>query len=373
MNKSDSDVKTVADIARLAGVSPSTASRALRDSPLISQETKARVRQIAAEHGYRPHRGARNLRLKRSNTVVLIIPLDIADEVTMSDPFVLKFLGEVGLALRDRGFDLLLSHLNFVDRRIDDDYFHTGLADGAILLGRGGSEQGHEASELLQETGVPFVVWGPEHPEQEYCSVGIDNVAAGADVVHHLVRHGRKRIAIIADALEEERQESYLRYQGYRKGLEANGLPFDETLVEHASFSPRSGETAVRRLLQRGAKFDALFVAYSDAVAVAALRTLCAAGRRVPEDIAVVGFDNIPLGAYTWPSLTTVSQRLRDGGAALLVEKLLQLVAGQEAAPVMLPGRLIVRQSCGARPIVEATPNGGQDGRARQRTTAEAD
>ncbi len=255
--------------------------------------------------------------------------------------------------MRDHGYDMLVSQMNTAGSQIDDRYIHSGLADGAILLGRGKSASGKTDPLLtnLVASGVPFVVWGPAFKNQSYCSVGIDNVSSANQAVKHLAKLGRRRIAIITDNLEDEFTESHLRYQGYCQALAQLGLPLDKNLVGHASSAAKSGHTAALQILQSAPNLDAIFAAHSDVAAISAMQALRHANLRIPEDVAVVGFDNIEIGEYTSPPLTSVSQRIQEGGAHLLVQKLLQLIDGQEAEPVMMEGRLIVRQSCGAIPF----------------------
>ena len=336
--------KTMKDIARLAGVSSSTASRALQDSPLISEATKEKVRHIAKKHGYRPHLGARNLRLKKTNTVVAILPFQFGDESVLANPYILKMLGEVGSSLRTYGYDLLLSRLEDIEPTIDDLYIHGGLADGAIIMGRGEGEP--EKLAALTATGIPFVVLGPHYEDQNYCSVGIDNVASAHKAVTHLLKLGRRRIAIIADNFDNLYKEGYLRFQGYKKALTDWGLPVDETLFVHSITTGEASYTAVKNLINQSPDVDAIF-AVGDVQAIAAIKALEDNNRSVPEDVAVVGFDNIELCNFTIPPLTSVSQRLRDGVAELLVDKLMQLIDGQEVESAMLEGNLVVRQSCG--------------------------
>lgn len=339
----------MADIARLAGVSPSTVSRALDDSPLVNDKTKERVKALAKKHSYRPHLGARNLRLKKSNIIVLVVPFDFAADEVLSNPYIFKILATIGSTLRKYGYDLLLSQMVSVSPEIDDRYIHSGLADGAIILGRGDNDPQKIAA--LTATGIPFVVLGPEHANQGYCSVGIDNTAAACEAVKHLANLGRQRIAIVTDNFTDYYSESFLRYQGYRQALSDLGRPFDVNYTALSSYSGQTGYTAVQQLLQTAPDLDAIFVATSDIVAIGAMQALADAKKRIPEEVAIIGFDNIDLCNYTIPPLTSISQRLRDGVADLLVQKLLQQITGQEAESTMLSGKLVKRQSCGSHLI----------------------
>lgn len=336
----------MADIARLAGVSASTASRALRNSPLISQQTIDRVKSIAEEHAYKPHLGARNFRLKKSNIIVLILPFNYADAHVLVNPYIFKIIGTIGSKLREHGYDLLLSQMDDINEQIDNKYIHSGIADGAIILGRGDNDP--EKLDSLVKTGIPFVVLGPKLENQSYCSVGIDNISSASQAVKHLASVGRKRIAIVSDNREDPLSEPYMRFQGYLKALEELNIEFDQNLVANSTHSGKSGYDAVQQLIENAPDFDSVFVATSDVVAISVIQALRNAGKRLPEDVAVVGFDNIDLCDFTSPSLTSISQRLKDSTAQLLVEKLLDQINGKEVESIMINGSLVIRRSCGS-------------------------
>jgi DNA-binding LacI/PurR family transcriptional regulator len=335
----------MADIARLAGVSMSTASRALQNSSLISAETRERVQAIALKHNYRSNVLARNLRLSQSNSIALVLPIDPATEAIWTNPFVLKFFGAVGSILSKYDYDVLVSQANFNSSQFDSRYYNSGMVAGFITLGRGMDDT--HLNEMAAN-GVPLVVWGPIVTGQQYCSVGIDNIAIARETTEYLIGLGRRRIAIITGDLDYKHSEGYLRYLGYEEALGTAGIPVDSTLVTNASFSGESGYLAMKHLLQVAPDLDAVFVAYSDVVAIAALQALGDAGKSVPEHVSVVGFDNIDVSAFTNPPLTTVSQGLHRGGANLLVEKLLQQISGEKVSSTMLNGKLIIRKSCSA-------------------------
>lgn len=346
VNRPRRQAKTLAEIAHLAGVSESTASRALHDSALIHPETRARVQATAHKLNYRPNWAARNLRLRTSNTFALVMPMDAETGEIWSDPFIFKFLGILGSTLHRHGYDLILLQTARIDQELDSRYFRSGRVDGFIYLGRG-----QDYSYLNEMAGeqVPFVVWGPVFPEQKYCSVGVDNIAAGRMVVRHLLNLGRRRIAIIADNASGYLTESNLRYQGYQQALLENGFALDANLFASATYSAKSGYHAMKRLLASAPDLDAVFVAYSDMVAIAAMQALGDAGRRIPDDVSIVGFDNIELAAFTGPPLTTVSQSLENGGIDLVIQKLIEQLAGVSPESVMLTAELVVRRSCGSQ------------------------
>lgn len=339
MNKS----VTLADIAEIAGVSRSTASRALQDSTLISDATKRRVQKIARQHNYRPNLVARSLRLQHNRTVAFVLPFK-QDRDHLMDPFLSKFIGAIGVALRAHDYDLLITQGSTDDADIGARYLQSGRADGIVFVGRTHADE-HLVAQMAAD--APMAVWGPQLPQQTYCTVGIDNVYWSQQAVSHLLAQGRRRIAFLSD--EAGCIEIAHRYQGYAAALREADIPVDPALIAHVSAADLAGEQAMRRLLQRAPQIDGVF-AKSDVVAIAAMQVLQENGRAVPDDVAVVGFDNIAMGSYTSPSLTTVSQNLTQG-APLLVEKLLQLINGETAASETIPGRLVIRQSTGGHPV----------------------
>jgi DNA-binding LacI/PurR family transcriptional regulator len=217
----------------------------------------------------------------------------------------------------------------------------SGRADGIVYIGRTTADV-HLIAQMAAD--APLVVWGPPLPEQSYCSVGINNRLWSQKAVAHLIALGRRRIAFLGE--DESLIEGIHRYQGYEAAHQQAGLLVDPHLVTHLSVVDRAGKMAMQRLLAAAPDIDGVFT-NSDVAAIAAMQVLRERGRSVPGDVAVVGFDNIAIGRYITPALTTVSPNLTDG-VPVLVEKLLRLINGETEDPVTIPGRLVVRQSCGA-------------------------
>ncbi|MBW7882380.1 MAG: LacI family DNA-binding transcriptional regulator [Caldilineaceae bacterium] len=341
-NKASRQIQTIADLAVLAGVSPSTVSRALNDSPLINVETRARIQALAQEHNFQLHLGAQSLRRQRTKTLGVVVNSERPPGRTMSDPFLLEFLGEIASAAMQRGHDILLADAQTAPHDWCAHFLRGGRADGIIAIARF-SERERQAARLAA-AGAPFVAWGPALPSQPYCSVGSDDLQGGRQAVEHLICLGRERIAFLgagSDCLEIQQ-----RYEGYSAALAAAGRTVEPRYVAYAQSTGQAGYEAMRRLLVQAPDLDAIFVS-SDVMAIGAIEALRGTGRTVPGDVAVVGYDDIALAAYVSPPLTTVRQRLGEA-ARLLVERLLAIVEGQPAPSVMLPTELIVRQSCGA-------------------------
>jgi DNA-binding LacI/PurR family transcriptional regulator len=195
--------------------------------------------------------------------------------------------------------------------------------DGIILVDRALDDKGIAK---LQELGANFIVWGPPLPGHDYLCVGCTSVIGGVQATRHLVQLGRRKIGFIGG--HANMVETYLRRQGYEQALLEAGLRLDEKLITYTDFSPSAGHAAMKRLLDIAPDLDAVF-SCSDFVAVAAIEVLRESGRRVPDDVSIVGYDDIPLAGYWTPRLTTVRQPIREGGR-LLVQKLLDLVEGRD-------------------------------------------
>ena len=325
----------MADIARLAGVSTATVSRALSHSPLVNEETRSRILELARSLKYSINIGAQNLRLKHNRTVGVVVPFDSATRQHLSDPFFLGMLGSLADALTERGFDMLLSRVDAEQLDAAAAPFDTGRVIGIVLIGQW---RHHDQLNQLAARHVPIVVWGAQLPQQLYTTVGGDNVSGGRQATAHLLAGGRKRIAFFGDInLPEVAQ----RYRGYCNALAEHGLAADAQLRVSVSFLPQGGTEAVAELQRRGVEYDAVF-ACSDLLAMTAINALRALGREVPVDVAVVGYDDIELATYFHPPLTTIGQPIRAAGA-VLVDSLLALVDGRSAPSQQLPTELIVR------------------------------
>ncbi len=330
----------LADIAALAGVSISTASRALNDSPAINDRTKQLIWKLAREHDYPFRRYMPAGPIGATGTIALVVPRPQGREGQLGDPFFLELLAGISDAARDRGCDLLVSH--FAPTSFDDlsAAMTTSRADGVIFLGQSSL---HHALNRLAETEPRFVVWGAQLADQNYCSVGSDNLAGGRRATLHLARLGRKRIAYLGDT---ESPEVSQRVRGHLDALEQAGLAHDPALMVPAHFTVESAAASVDALLGRGVAFDAIAAA-SDLIAIGAIRSLLRAGRRVPEDVSVVGYDDVPFARYNRPAVTTIQQDTARA-ARLLVSKLLDAGGEGQIRSERVPTDLIVRESCGA-------------------------
>ncbi len=332
---------TSLDIAHLAGVSQPTVSRALRGSPMVNEETRKRILAIAEQLNYKVDKNASNLRAQQSGTLALLLFEDPTTDESHINPFFLPMLGSITRACALQRKDLLISFQQLSDDW-HADYADSHKADGLILLGYGDYIAYEGKLNTLLAQGTPFVRWGAVLAEQPGLSIGCDNVGGGRLAGAHLASTGRTRVAFLGDA-SSHYPEFLERYEGCAAALREAGTTMDRALQVDAESSEESGETAARELLARGLPFDAVFAA-SDLIAIGAMRVFAEHGLGMPDDVAVIGFDDIPAARIATPALTTVRQDTSRAGE-LLVAKLIALIEGEPAESERLPTSLVVRRS----------------------------
>jgi len=333
------------DIAHQAGVSQATVSRALRNSPLVNPATRERIQKIARELNYRVDRSAAGLRSQQSRTIALLLFEDPTTDDSQINPFFLSMLGNITRFAAARQYDVLVSFQQLSDNWLQE-YVVSNRADGIILLGYG--DYGSIADKLrkLRDQGANFTIWGATLPELKKHAVGCENARGGAMAVQHLLDLGRRKIAFLG-AATDDCPEFKQRYLGCCKSLLTNGIKPNPELQFNADNQETSGIEAMEKLLQSGQEFDAI-VAASDLIAIGAMKCLHKEGIRMPADVSVIGFDDIPAASYFSPALTTVKQDTRKA-AEVLVNNLLQMIEGKEVKSQLLPMSLVVRGSCGGR------------------------
>jgi DNA-binding LacI/PurR family transcriptional regulator len=329
------------DIARLAGVSTATVSRALNGSPLVSAETRQRIEELARSFHYAINLGAKNLRQRTNNTVAVVIPIDRQARQPISDPFFLAMLGALADALTDRGFDMLLSRVDTDSLDAAAQLVDAGAVLGVILVGQWNY---HDQLNRLAARRLPIAVWGAQLPQQLYCTVGGDNAEGGWLAADHLLQLGCERVVFLGDP---SLPEVSFRHRGYLEAHRARRHKVDERLCLQVPFDADAGRAAVAALCESGVGFDAVF-ACSDVLASAAIQALHHHGKAVPDDVSVVGFDDSPLAAHTNPPLTTIRQPIARAGNEL-VDVLLHLIDGRPEPPRSLPVELVVRGTTRSR------------------------
>lgn len=325
---------TVKDVARLAGVSTITVSRVINEHPRVREETREKVLDAIRKLNYYPNRNARSLVVRRSQCLAVVVPKSAG--FLFENPFYSMVLKGITHVAESRGYHIVLST---VARNGDClTLYRERLIDGAILLSVGRSERSVLA---LYNEGVPFVMTSRFLPELDVNYVEVDNQSGARQAVRHLLERGHQRIAFINGS--SDLANCHDRLVGFRETLVEAGL-FDESLVVETEFTEEAGYKATQVLLQ-AQPVDAIFTA-ADITAVGAILAIRDKKLKIPRDIAVVGFDGIPISRYVDPPLTTVEQPAYEKGVKA-AETLLDILESKVEPPVqvMLPTRLVVRQS----------------------------
>ena len=324
---------SIKDIARLAGVTHSTVSRALRNSPVVSRETAERIQRLAREAGYSTSAVARSLATGRSDTIGVVV-------TNIADPFIAGVVSGIEEMADEHNLSVFLANSNAEPEREVRvaQKFEERRVDGIIVTA---SRVGAKYMPLLTHMQVPIVLLNNQHPSQFGRSVMIDNVQASLDVIRYLINLGHQRIAYLGDRLGFQSDSE--RYQGYRQALEEAGIALDTALTGHGDGKAEGAEAPVAELLALPNPPTALFC-YNDMSALGAMRQIRRHGLHIPDDISVVGFDDLYISEFINPSLTTVRQPLRQMGR-LAMETLLKILCGGESNEIRVPGELIVRES----------------------------
>lgn len=329
---------TMDDIAALAKVSKPTVSRALGNSPLVNAKTREHVLAVARKHGYAVNRNAQKLRHKHTNTIAVSIDFQSHRKNHISDPFIFELLAGVSEALGDLNQDLLLT----APSHNDMDFFQQMLlsrgADGFIFLG-----QGHRESiiEEFAATGAPLVVWGARRKKIGYCVVGSDNFLGGELAGNHFLQRGRRNFLFVGDS---SHSEFYWRREGMHHAAKACADAITLNDVELSNFSYESAyEAAIDYIASAKSPPDAVF-AYSDVAAMAFIHAFIDTGLKIPGDVSVVGYNDIPAAGFFSPPLTTIRQDTHNAGA-LLVDKLMKIIDGKRVRSETINTELVVRET----------------------------
>ncbi|MEU3643921.1 LacI family DNA-binding transcriptional regulator [Lentzea sp. NPDC034063] len=325
----------IEEVARVAGVSKSTVSRVINDEQYVSAKAREAVHAAIAELGYSPNQAARSLAGNRANAIALVVSEPTGR--VLSDPFFAGVLRGVHAELAGRHMQLLLMMSQPSDTSDLVTYLSSGHVDGALLVSLHGEDP---LVPMLAEIGLP-VVSGGRPLGTPVPFVDADNFTGALEAARYLASLGRKRIGTVAGP--KDMAVGADRLSGFKRGLSEAKLTSD--LVAHGDFTPESGARAMEALLRKAPDLDAVFVA-ADIMALGALQVLHAQGKRVPEDVAVVGFDDSVFAATATPPLTTIRQDVEELGRTM-TWRLLAELAGEDGLPpsLLLPTTLIKRSS----------------------------
>lgn len=334
---------SIKDIAREAQVSHSTVSRALSDSPLVSANTKARIQQLAREMGYSPDAQARSLVMGRTQTVGVVV-------TTITDPFIAEVVQSIETTAYDYGYSVILTSSGSKSKReiAAVQMLQSKRVDGVIVTS---SRVGALYQGPLEQLGVPIVLINSHRRQTSPStfSVNVDNRHGAHTATRYLIDLNHRRIAYVGGRLHHSDDEE--RQAGYRDALAQAGIAFDPQLMVAGNGRASGGERALPQLRSLTDPPTAV-LCYNDMTAVGLLRAARETGLAVPDELSVVGFDNIPFASYVMPSLTTLAQPKSEMGR-IAMRMVLSLIGDERVDPidkanVVVQGRLIVRQSSGA-------------------------
>jgi LacI family transcriptional regulator len=331
---------TLEKIGELAGVSRATVSRVINDHPGVRPQVRQHVMEVIKETGYQPHSAARSLASNRMNLISLVIPTAIQSLFT--DPYFPRLIQGVSQVCNanDYTMSLFLLHSEDEEKRLYPRVLNRGYLDGVILASFNKQDP---LIARLENNNMPFIMIGRPDESSQASYVDVNNEAGAHAAVSHLIRRGRKRIATITGRLDMS--SGIDRFSGYKNALEERGIPIDDNLIVEGHFSEVEAYNGMLELLQH--KPDAVFVA-SDGMAFGALRALRTANISIPDEVAIVGFDDLPPSATSDPPLTTVRQPVQRMGV-LATEMLLDIINEGMEPPrrIILPTELVIRQTCG--------------------------
>ncbi|MBW6436134.1 LacI family transcriptional regulator [Actinoplanes hulinensis] len=337
---------TLRDVAELAGVSSRTVSNVVNGYANVTERTRERVQRAVEELGYRPNVLARNLAQGRSGQIAVVVPY-------LDTPYFSELLQSVIRAARVSGYNVLIDQTDG-----DPEHERAFIADGSRRLLFDGvifSPLGLDQQALAnRDHRLPLVILGERSSDGSFDHVGIDDVAASRQATEHLIDLGRQRIAAIGDQPYATGEAAQRRTRGFREAHAARGrTPREDLIISTPRFNRPDGARAMEHLLDLAEPPDAVFC-YSDLVALGAIRTLLSRGLRVPEDVAVVGYDDIEDGRFSNPTITTISPD-KEMIAATAVERLLLRISNPTppaGLELRAPHKLIIRESTAGR-----TPN----------------
>lgn len=327
-------VRTITDLARLAGVSPGTVSRALAGKSFVNAKTRDKIVGLAREHGFRPNQMASGLRRQKTGVIGVAIPMGHDVRQQISDTFFMTLLGLLADELTDRGYDLMLRRVvPLTDEDWLDRFIGSGMIDGVIVIGQ--SDQ-FKRIEDVADGYLPMVVWGNHTEGQRHCVVGTDNRLGGRMAAERLIAAGARNLAFLGDTAP---MEFAARYAGACDVAASRGVSL-RVLPTHLA-PDQLWEEIAAHLAAHAGEIDGIFAA-TDTIAAACLAELRARRITVPDGMKIVGFDDLPLASQTVPPLTTIRQDIVTGARGL-VDLLLRRLAGEETESLILTPQLMMR------------------------------
>ncbi|MET9439934.1 LacI family DNA-binding transcriptional regulator [Streptomyces sp. NPDC006610] len=336
---------TLEEVAARAGVGRGTVSRVINGSPRVSDATRAAVEAAVAELGYVPNTAARALAANRTDAIALVVPEP--ETRFFAEPYFSDMLRGVGAELSETEMQLLLIFAGSDrERRRLAEYLAAHRVDGVLLVSVHADDP---LPDMLSQLEIPAVISGPRSAQESLTSVDSDNYGGARSAVEHLLSRGRRRIAHITGRLDVYGAQR--RSDGYRAALRDAGHAVDEQMIESGDFTEEGGRRAAAALLARCPDLDAIFAA-SDVTAAGARQALREAGRRIPDDVALVGYDDSAIARHMDPPLTSVRQPIQDMGRRM-IDLLLSEIAdrrpaasrGLERRQVVLATELVERAS----------------------------
>lgn len=328
---------TMKDIAEEAGVSKSTVSRALADDPRVNEDTKERIREIAKKLKYHPHKAAQALANKNTNVIGIVFP---QFPRSIADPFFLEFLQGIGEIATLNGYSLTLHNEDFYQDNKLDEIFHKHNLDGIILTE---PKINDPRISYFNKEEIPFVFLGNPMGDSDVHWVETDNQIGAYQAVNYLINTGHKKIATITGSLDLVAGQ--FRLQGYKDALKEKGLEINEDFIVNADFTQDGAYQGAKKLLSISREFTAIFAA-NDIMAIGALKAIKEIGLKIPDDVAIMGYDGIQLGEFVEPPLTTIYHSAEKMGQ-ITMELLLKILQGKNIKEkhILIPPELLIRGS----------------------------
>ncbi len=328
---------TIQDIARMANVSPTTVSRVLNNKPDVKKETKEKINDLIKKYNYQPDVFAQGIHTKKSNCIGLIIPRDL--EPFLSNPFYYEMLRGILTELTNRGY--FLQYLHIQNKEHLANTYRQKRIDGYLLIRAG--EVDESIIDSLINIEAPIVSTTDLVRNKTICSVDINNYQAASEAMIHLISLGHRKIALILtnDILPSSQE----RFKAYQDILKSFNIPYDESLVQKTETSFKGGYDAMEKIFEKESEYPSAVFVSADVMAIGVMHSIKSRGKKIPQDISIIGFDGIGIAEYLDPPLTTVSQSsfLKGKIAAHTLINLIESAKKRDS--IIINTKLIIRKS----------------------------